>query len=91
MDRDGTTIGLAAFPRPRPRPRVANGRPPLSQIGWCPLGQALVVDSEKPLAEAAIELMQTEPGRALVMEHGRLHGLLSITDIARWLEILRRP
>jgi len=41
-------------------------------------------------SSASIELLQTDPGRALVAEHGQPHGLLSITDIRHWLEVLQR-
>ncbi len=52
------------------------------------LDHALVLDLDKDLGDAAIELMQTEPGRALVTDaRGGLAGLLSITDIARSLEL----
>ncbi|MBJ7458053.1 MAG: site-2 protease family protein [Thermoleophilaceae bacterium] len=89
-DRDGTTIGLLRSQTATQTPRREWSTTTVSDR-MVPIGQALVVDSTKPLSEAAIELMQTEPGRALVMDNGRLHGLLSITDIARWLDILRRP
>lgn len=52
-----------------------------------PLDQALCVASDRDLGETAMELIQTEPGRALVAENGHLRGLLSITDVVRWLEL----
>lgn len=52
------------------------------------LDHALVLPADKDLGDAAIELMQTEPGRALVPDgRGGLAGLLSITDVARSLEL----
>lgn len=38
---------------------------------------------DEPAAEALQELAQSEVGRALVVDDGRLAGLLSITDLAR--------
>lgn len=55
-----------------------------------PLDGALVMAPGKDLDEAAMELIQTDPGRALVTDgEGRLAGLLSATDVARSLELRR--
>jgi len=51
-----------------------------------PLEKALVVDPDRQLADAVAELVQTDPGRALVVGDGRLLGLLSTTDVERLLE-----
>jgi len=53
-----------------------------------PLDSSLVVDSESPLADALRELARTDVHRALVSDHGRLHSLLSMTDVARVFEVL---
>jgi Zn-dependent protease len=53
-----------------------------------PLDLALVIEADRDLGDAALELFQTEPGRALVPDgHGGLAGLLSITDVGRALEL----
>jgi Zn-dependent protease len=53
-----------------------------------PLDLTLVMDADKDLGDAALELIQTEPGRALVPDgDGGLAGLLSITDVGRALEL----
>jgi Zn-dependent protease len=51
-----------------------------------PLEKALVFDPDKELGDAVAELVQTHPGRALVVRDGRLQGLLSITDAERLVE-----
>jgi Zn-dependent protease/CBS domain-containing protein len=51
-----------------------------------PLEKALVFDPDKELGDAVAELVQTDPGRALVVRDGRLQGLLSITDAERLVE-----
>jgi CBS domain-containing protein len=51
-----------------------------------PLEQALVVDPDRQLGDVVAELVQTDPGRALVVGDGRLLGLLSTTDAERLLE-----
>jgi Zn-dependent protease len=58
-----------------------------------PLDKALLFDPDKALGDAVAELVQTDPGRALVVRDGRLLGLLSITDAERLVEarVPRRP
>jgi Zn-dependent protease/CBS domain-containing protein len=51
-----------------------------------PLEKALAFDPDKALGDAVAELVQTDPGRALVVRDGRLLGLLSITDAERLVE-----
>ncbi len=53
-----------------------------------PVERSLVVDSEEPLSEALRDLARTDVHRALVSDHGRLHSLLSMTDVARTYEVL---
>lgn len=48
-----------------------------------PLQKALVFEPGKDLGEAVAELVQTDPGRGLVVVDGRLDGLVSITDAER--------
>jgi CBS domain-containing protein len=58
-----------------------------------PLEQVTVLSESDRLTDAAVELGEDGgPGRALVVEGGRLVGLLSVTDLARALELggLRR-
>jgi CBS domain-containing protein len=53
-----------------------------------PVERSLVVDAEEPLDEALRDLANTEVHRALVSDHGHLHSLLSMTDVARTFEVL---
>ncbi|MBV8216895.1 MAG: MFS transporter, partial [Solirubrobacterales bacterium] len=53
-----------------------------------PTDRSLVVDADEPLDEALRELARTEVHRALVSDHGHLHSLLSMTDVARTFEVL---
>ena len=53
-----------------------------------PVERSLVVDAEEPLDEALRDLARTEVHRALVSDHGHLHSLLSMTDVARTFEVL---
>lgn len=55
-----------------------------------PLGRALVMAPEDDLGTAAMDLSQDDLGRALVVEDGRLAGLLSNTDVSRLIELRSR-
>src|SRR5207237_4467690 len=52
------------------------------------LERALIVDAEEPLGDALRDLARTNVHRALVNDHGHLHSLLSMTDVARVFEVL---
>jgi hypothetical protein len=54
-----------------------------------PLRDVHVVAEDAPLFPAIVDLMARAPNRALVADHGRLAGLLSITDVSRLLELRR--
>jgi MFS family permease/CBS domain-containing protein len=53
-----------------------------------PVERSLVVDAEEPLSDALADLARTDVHRALVSDHGHLHSLLSMTDVARTFEVL---
>lgn len=51
------------------------------------LDDVLVFAPGDELGDAAMELVQGDGGRALVLDGGRLAGLLSITDVSRLIEL----
>jgi CBS domain-containing protein len=53
-----------------------------------PVDNSLVVDAEESLSDALRDLSRTDVHRALVSDHGHLHSLLSMTDVARTFEVL---
>jgi Zn-dependent protease/CBS domain-containing protein len=55
-----------------------------------PVGELLVLAPDDNLGDAATSLAQDDLGRALVLDQGALAGLLSMTDVARLIE-LRAP
>lgn len=63
------------------RHRVRDAMAPLSDLS--------VFDPDEPLFGAAVELMQDPSGRGVVVEGGRLAGLLTISDLSRLLELRR--
>lgn len=84
--RDGHPIGLLASRSALTIPRRAWPATSVAQA-MVPLDKALVFAPEKDLGEAAMELIQTEPGRGLVLGPDGLAGLISITDVVRALEL----
>jgi predicted transcriptional regulator len=50
--------------------------------------KSLVVDADESLSDALRDLSRTDIHRALVSDHGHLHSLLSMTDVARTFEVL---
>jgi Zn-dependent protease/predicted transcriptional regulator len=71
---------LAAVPRSAwERARVADCMLPLERVA--------VLDTELPVVDALAEVRGSEARRALVLENGRLAGILSIADLSRALEV----
>jgi Zn-dependent protease len=82
----GRPAGLLPFRRVA---RVPRAEWDARSVGECmvPLADLVVVDADDPLTDAGMLLYGDELGRALVVEDGHLAGLLSVTDIARALEL----
>lgn len=79
---DGSVVGLLPFARVAATPRAQWGN---RTVGDCmiPLATAPVVEVGTPLADALDEMERRGGDRALVLDHGALAGLLSITDVGR--------
>ena len=87
---DGRPVGLLPFRCLAQTPRDEWDE---KHVRDCMLAseQVPTVPEDEPAAEALQELAQSELGRALVVDDGRLAGLLSITDLARAAQLgLRR-
>jgi Zn-dependent protease len=82
----GRTLGLAPVRRLAAVPREQWD---VRRVGeaMVPVGEALVMDPARPLADALGDLAASPVGRALVCSGGRLQGLLSMTDVARLVEL----
>jgi Zn-dependent protease/CBS domain-containing protein len=85
VDANGNAVGLLPF---RNATAVAPQRWDEVRVRdvMLPLDKALRLDPDKDLGDAVAELVQTDPGRGLVVRDGRLLGLLSITDAERLVE-----
>jgi CBS domain-containing protein len=82
---DGRALGLLPFRKVAEVPRAEWDSRPVRE---CMLGpdDVPVLDEDDDLVDVLPELSEGI-GRALVLDHGRLVGLLSVTDVARALEI----
>jgi len=50
------------------------------------VSDALTVSSDDTLADVLTKLERQDVGRALVMDHGRLEGVITRADVAHWLD-----
>jgi Zn-dependent protease/predicted transcriptional regulator len=91
---DGKAVGLLPFRRVAEVPRSEWDTRKVADC-MIPRDDVTVVSEEDELIEAAGELTEAEASRALVLDGERLVGLLSVTDVARALEMRgvgrRRP
>lgn len=86
--RDGHALGMLVTRSALAVPRRLRPTTTVEET-MVPLMQALVISPDKDLGEAAMELIQTEPGRALVLGPHGFAGMLSVTDVVRALELPR--
>jgi CBS domain-containing protein len=56
-----------------------------------PLDEVPLLTEDEKALDALAELSAPDADRGLVVDNGHLAGLLSITDLARALEVGRRP
>jgi Zn-dependent protease/CBS domain-containing protein len=85
----GRPVGLLAFRSVASVPRSEwNARS--VREAMLPAGDVPRLDADAPAIDALAELASGDVNRALVVDDGRLEGLLSITDLARALDA-RRP
>jgi predicted transcriptional regulator len=82
---DGRVVGLLPFRRVAAVPR---GDWDERRVRDCllPLDEVPQLERDEPAVDALAELAQSGIDRGLVLDHGRLVGLLSGTDLARALQ-----
>ena len=83
---NGRALGLAAVRRLAALPRSQWETRRVAD-GMLAVGDVPVLSPDRPLSEALTELAQSQLGRGLVCAGDRLEGMVSITDIARVLEV----
>jgi Zn-dependent protease/predicted transcriptional regulator len=86
----GRPVGLLAFASVAAVPR-ADWNTRRVRDTMIPLDQVSVLTEDELAVDALAELSRPSTNRGLVVDNGRLAGLLSISDVARALEVGRRP
>lgn len=87
VTQHGATVGLVTLDSARKVPQAEAHAVAVGDV-MVPLSQTTVVEPDSPLADL---LPRMEPGaehRVLVMDHGRLVGIVSLSDVSRtvtWL------
>jgi Zn-dependent protease/CBS domain-containing protein len=86
VTEDGSAVGLVPFRRVAevPRSEWDSRRVRESMV---PVSEVPVFRTDEDALEAFARLTRTPLGRGLVLDDGRLVGLLSVTDLARALEL----
>lgn len=81
-----TTHGLVTLQNMKNIPREKWAETKVSNI-LTPLKEAMVIKPDTDASEVMIEMATKNRGRALVMENGELVGLLSRTDMMRYMQM----
>jgi Zn-dependent protease/CBS domain-containing protein len=91
-DETGRPTGLVTLNRIKEVPFGQRSELSVQAIA-CPLEDVPQTSPERPLSELLLEMGGATDGRVLVLEAGRVVGIVSPTDITRSLELadLRRP
>ena len=85
----GRPVGLLAFRSVAAVPRD-EWEKRLVRDAMIPRDLVPLLDEDEPAVDALAELSSSDLNRGLVVENGHLAGLLSISDLARALEVRRR-
>ena len=92
IDDDGGLVGLLTLSRLKGLPAAKRSTTPASRAA-CPISEVPTADPDEPVIHLLERIVTSPDGRALVLDEGRLVGIVSPTDISRVLqfEALRRP
>jgi predicted transcriptional regulator len=86
----GRPVGLLAFASVAAVPRSEWDTQRVRDT-MIPLDQVPLLTEDETAVDALADLSAPRANRGLVVDNGHLAGLLSITDLARALEVGRRP
>ncbi|MGD8698073.1 MAG: site-2 protease family protein [Gemmatimonadales bacterium] len=84
-DDQGNVLGLITLSQVK---KIERDRWPTTRVGevMMPVSEAVTVRSRDTLADVLAKLESAGVGRALVVDNGRLEGVISNADVAQWLE-----
>ncbi len=85
---DGQPVGLLPFRHVAQVQRAAWDEKTVREC-MIPIDRVPLLHEADELAEALTKLQESDLGRGLVVEHDRLTGILSVTDVASALELRR--
>ena len=85
VDDDGRPVGLVTLNRVK---EVAADRRTTTAVGQlsCPIDELVIVGPDEPLSEVVPRMSGCADGRALVVDHDRLIGIVTPSDVMRRLE-----
>ena len=86
VDRSGALAGLVTLNRLRSVPAPVRATTPLRAIA-CPVPEIPVARPDEPLTDLLPRLEGCTDGRAVVLDGGRVVGVVSPSDIARTLQL----
>jgi CBS domain-containing protein len=84
VDEHGRTIGLLTLRKVR---RMPSDQWPISRVRdhGVPLDGQVVVPPDAPMDQVMAKLQDGEAGRVLVAEDGEVVGIITPSDLTRWL------
>lgn len=84
VDEQGRTIGLLTLRKVR---RVPSDQWPIRRVRdyMVPLGDQVMVAPDAPMDQVMAKLDDGEAGRVLVVEDGEVVGIITPSDLSRWL------
>jgi CBS domain-containing protein len=84
-DRDGNLLGLITLTQVKAVDRKVWPTTRVQEV-MTRMCEAVTVHRDDSLAQVLTKLESAEVGRALVVENGRLEGVISRSDVAAWLD-----
>lgn len=86
LDSSGEVRGMITLNRVRAVPREQHGRTTIGEVA-CPIDEIPIVRPDEVASSVLSRLGGCADGRALVMDDGRLVGIISPSDISRTLSL----
>jgi len=85
VDDAGRPVGLVTLNRVKHVPPSLRAETPVGEVS-CPFDELVVVGPDEPLADIVPRMSGCADGRALVVDGGRLVGIVTSSDVMRQLE-----
>jgi Zn-dependent protease/predicted transcriptional regulator len=86
VQRDGEAVGLVTLHDVQKAPAARRLTTPTREI-MTPLSDALAVDPDTPVVDALNRMLSTQAARLLVLDRGRLVGLITVNGIVHLAQV----